>query len=66
MSSHKALRSLDVPIGDRADNLNGFVRRQIDLQYGASLPDVDVRRRMIQCVNPHLESRLAKDCRHDT
>jgi hypothetical protein len=39
---HKALRPLDIPIGDRAHDLNGFVRGEVDLQHGTSLPDMDV------------------------
>src|SRR5688572_5866608 len=66
VSGHQALRSVDFPIGDRADDLDSFMGRQVDLHYGASLPDVHVRRRMIEGVNPHLEARLTDDCRHDT
>jgi integrase len=53
VSGHNALCSPDLAIGDRADNLNGFVRRQVDLHDGTSLPDVGMRRRMIEGVKPH-------------
>jgi hypothetical protein len=66
MSGHQALRSADVAIGDLADDLNGFVCRQIDLHDGAGFSDVYVWRRMIERVDPHLEAHLADDCRHDT
>ena len=66
MSSHQALGSPDVAIGDLADDLNSFLCCQVDLYDSAGFPDVHVRRRMIERVDPHLEAAIANDCRHDT
>ena len=66
MSGYQALRSADVAIGELADDLYGFVCRQIDLHDSAGFPDVYVWRRMIERVDPHLEARLADNCRDDT
>jgi hypothetical protein len=43
------------PIGDLADDFNGFVCRQMDLHDSVGFPDVHVRRRMIEGVDPNLE-----------
>jgi hypothetical protein len=63
---HKVLRPLDIPIGDRAYDLNRFMCGEVDSQYGTSFPDMDVRRRMIEGIDSHFESGFAKDRRHDT
>jgi hypothetical protein len=57
---HHALRLPHIAIRDRADDLNGLARCEIDLHNSTRLPDVNVRWRMIQRVNPHLEARLTK------
>jgi hypothetical protein len=66
VTSHKVLGPLDIPIGDRADDFDRLMRAEIDLQHSTRLPDMDVGRRMIEGVDPHLESGFTKDRRHDT
>ena len=66
MTNHQALRAFDVPIRDRAYDLDRPLRREGDSHDRASLGDVHVRRRMIEGIDSHLESRLANQGRHST
>ncbi len=56
--------TLDVPIRDCPHNLCDLVRRKIDLHDGASFRDVDMRWRMIKCVDPDLEALLTNERGH--
>ena len=54
----ESLRTLRVPIRDGAHDLGNVVRRRINPHDRTSLRDVDVRRRMIEGVDPDLEPLL--------
>lgn len=64
MSRHQLLRAFHVAIGDRADDLDRVMSRQVDLHDSTSFRDVHVRRRMIESVHSDLESVLANQRRH--
>ncbi len=66
MTSYQALRAFDVPIRDRADDLDRPLRRESDFHRRARLGDVHMRWRMIEGIDPHLESLLANQRRHLT
>ena len=66
MTSHQALRAFDVPIRDRAYDLDRPLRREGYSHHRASLGDVHMRWRMIERIDSHLESLLANQRRHLT
>lgn len=59
MLSNQSFRALHVAIGDRAHNLDGVTGRQVDLHDGTGFRDMHMRRRMVEGVDPDLESFLA-------
>ena len=63
MLRDESLSSLHVSVGDCAHDLRDGVRLEIDSHYSAGLRDVDMRQRMIEGVNPHLESIFTNDRR---
>jgi hypothetical protein len=65
MSCDELLGSLHVSIGNCSNDFGDSVRRNIDPDDRASFRDVDMGRRMIEGIDPHLESTLANDRRHD-
>jgi hypothetical protein len=56
----ESLSSLHIPVGNRSNDLGGWMRREIDPHDRASLRDVNMWRRMIQGVDAHLEPLNAK------
>ncbi len=64
MPRDELFRSPYIAVRDRTHNLCDLMRRKIDLHDCAGLRDMDVRGRMIECVNPDLESLLANQRGH--
>ena len=64
MTRDQLLRTLHIAIGDRADDLDRMMSGEVDLHDSTGLRDMHVRRRVIERVNPHLESTLTEQRRH--
>ena len=64
MSHHQLFRALHIAIGDRADDLDRMMSGEVYLHDSAGLRDMHVRRRVVERVNPHLESILTEQRRH--
>ena len=64
MPRNESLRALHVPVGNVPDDLRHLMRREIDPDDGSCLCDVDMRRRVIERVDPYLESFFTNYRRH--
>ena len=64
MPRNESLRALHVPIGNVSDDLRHLMRRKIDPDDGSCLRDMDMRRRVIERVDPYLESLFTNYRRH--
>jgi hypothetical protein len=65
MPGNELLGSRHIPVGNRSNDLGGFVRREINPHDRTSLRDVHVRRRVIEGVDPHLKSIPSNNRWHD-
>jgi hypothetical protein len=57
-------RAFHVPIGDRTNDLDRVMFREFDLHDGTGFRDMHMRRRVIERLDPDLESCLANQRRH--
>jgi hypothetical protein len=64
MPRNESLRALHVSVGDVPDDLRHLMRREIDPNDRPCLCDVDMRRRVIERVDPYFESRFTNYRRH--
>ena len=64
MPRNESIRALHAPVGNVPDDLRHLMGREIDPDDGSCLCDVDMRRRVIERVDPYLESFFTNDRRH--
>ncbi len=61
---HQFLGAFDVTVADGTDDVNDLAGGKVDLENSAGFRDVDVWRRMIERVDPHLGPVLANESGH--
>jgi hypothetical protein len=64
MLGNEPFGSLHVPVRDRSNDFRYLMRRKVDFHDRTGFRNVDMKRRMIERVNPDLEPVLANECGH--